>query len=513
MDKYGFKAVRVPDPHVPWDELRRPAPEWFSDAKLGIMIHWGAYSVPAWAEPTGELGTVDGDTWFRHNPYAEWYWNTIRFKDSPAREHHRQVYGDAAYDDFLDDWTADEFDPASWSALFVRAGARYVIPVAKHHDGITMWNAPGTGTRNTVARGPRRDLLHEIQTATLRAGMYFGVYYSGGLDWHVTDLPAHDMLPDHDIFTSVRDPRHRPVDAAYAAYAYVHVRDLIDRYRPSVLWNDIEWPDAGKHSGSLGLMELLRYYYAEVPDGLVNDRWGDATHYDFRTSEYQAHREKEQDGSWENCRGIGMSFGYNRIEDERHLLSPARLCMHLTDVVSRGGNLLLNVGPTASGAIPQAQVAVLTRLGDWMEHCAPAIHDTRPLPEEIARSSDEPWVRWTTTGSHAWAIVQSPGPLRLAVSTDRLDTGSAVTVTGEAIPVTEDSAGLVLTVPPLIEGLPVAVRFTLRLPGLSVLPAWLPDASRRRARPVACAGMGAGPRAARRATLGAGQADRTALLI
>ena len=222
MDKYGFKAARVPDRHVPWDELRRPMPEWFSDAKLGIMIHWGAYSVPAWAEPTGELGTVDGNTWFRHNPYAEWYWNTIRFKDSPAREHHRQVYGDAAYDDFLDDWTADEFDPTSWAALFARAGARYVIPVAKHHDGITLWNAPGTGTRNTVARGPRRDLLHEIQTATRRAGMHFGVYYSGGLDWHVTDLPAHDMLPDHDIFTSVRDPRHRPVDAAYAAYAYVH---------------------------------------------------------------------------------------------------------------------------------------------------------------------------------------------------------------------------------------------------------------------------------------------------
>jgi alpha-L-fucosidase len=462
MDKYGFRPARVPEPDVDWAELARPVPEWFPAAKLGIMIHWGAYSVPAWAEPTGELGTVDGDTWFRHNPYAEWYWNTIRFKDSPAREHHRSVYGDAAYDDFLDDWSADEFDPASWLALFARAGARYIVPVAKHHDGIALWNAPGTGTRNTVVRGPRRDLVREIATETRRAGLRFGVYYSGGLDWQVTDLPAHDMLPDHDIFTSVRDVRHRPVDAAYAAYAYLQVRDLIDRYRPSVLWNDIEWPDAGKHAGAFGLMELLRYYYAEVPDGVVNDRWGDTTHWDFRTSEYQAHLDKERDGSWENCRGIGMSFGYNRIEDERHLLTPASLCRHLADVVSRGGNLLLNVGPTASGVIPQAQRAILSRLGDWMARCGPAIHDTRPLPAEVARSSDEPWVRWTRADDHAWAIIGSPGPVRLDISPGQLDTASATTATGEVIQVRQDGDGAELTAPPLIEGLPTAVRFALR---------------------------------------------------
>ena len=462
MDKYGFKSARTAEPQVAWEEFRRPIPEWFSAAKLGIMIHWGAYSVPAWAEPTGELGAVDGHTWFRHNPYAEWYWNTIRFEDSPAREHHQKVYGDAAYDDFLDDWSADEFDPASWAALFARAGARYVIPTTKHHDGITLWNAPGTGMRNAVLRGPRRDLIREIETEVRRAGLRFGVYYSGGLDWHVTNLPAHEMLPGQDIFASVRDQDHRPVDAAYAAYAYLHIRDLIDRYRPSVLWNDIEWPEAGKRAGVLGLMELFQYYYAEVPDGVVNDRWGDATHYDFRTSEYQAHREKEQGGSWENCRGIGMSFGYNRVEDDRHLLSPARVCMHLADVVSRGGNLLLNVGPTASGVIPQAQRAVLTRLGDWMAYCSPAIHDTRPLLPEFGQNSDEPWVRWTATDTHAWAIMQSPGPVKLAINADRLDTDSAVSATGEEIPVTKDSGGAALTVPPLIEGLPTAVRFTFR---------------------------------------------------
>ena len=144
---------------APWQKLSRDVPVWFRNAKLGIFIHWGAYSAPAWAEPTGALGTVEEGTWFRHTPYAEWYFNTIRFEDSPARAHHRETYGDAPYDDFLDCWRAEAFDPASWLALFARAGARYVVPTTKHHDGIALWDAPGTATRNTVHRGPRRDLI------------------------------------------------------------------------------------------------------------------------------------------------------------------------------------------------------------------------------------------------------------------------------------------------------------------------------------------------------------------
>ena len=154
MDKYGFKAARVPDRHVPWDELRRPMPEWFSDAKLGIMIHWGAYSVPAWAEPTENSARSTGTPGSGTTRTPSGYWNTIRFKDSPARKHHRQVYGDAAYDDFLDDWTADDFDPTSWAALFARAGARYVIPVAKDHDGITLVMLPRP-ERATLLPGAR----------------------------------------------------------------------------------------------------------------------------------------------------------------------------------------------------------------------------------------------------------------------------------------------------------------------------------------------------------------------
>lgn len=149
-----------------FDALPQRLPDWFRDAPLGIFIHWGAYSVPAWAEPTAELGAIDDDLgWFTHNPYAEWYFNTIRIEGSPAAEHHKEVHGDAPYDDFLDQWDPAAFDPAAWADLFRRAGADYVVPTTKHHDGITLWDAPGTGDRNTVRRGPHR----ATSSATSRA--------------------------------------------------------------------------------------------------------------------------------------------------------------------------------------------------------------------------------------------------------------------------------------------------------------------------------------------------------
>lgn len=435
---------------VPWDLLRRETPAWFRDAGLGIFIHWGAYSVPAFGEPVGELGAVDDAIWFRHNPYAEWYWNTMRL-DSPAREHHRRTHGDAPYDSFLDEWTAQRFDPSDWLALFARAGARYVVPTSKHHDGITLWDAPGTATRNTVRRGPRRDLIGELATATREAGLRFGVYYSGGLDWSVTNLAPIERLGDVVGL--------RPVDAAYAAYAALHVRDLIDRYRPDVLWNDIEWPDFGKHDGELGLFQLFQHYYRTVPDGVVNDRWG-ATHWDFRTSEYQHARDNEDTAhAWENNRGIGFSFGYNREEDSTHVLGGPGIVRHLVDVVSRGGNLLLNVGPTADGELPELQRRSLQQLADWMDDNAEAVHGARPLDASVGAPSDDPWVRWTAGDQHVWAVIDASGPVALSVRAALLDPVSACRPDGGAVSVSRTDGGVVVDVPAGPTG-PFVVRFT-----------------------------------------------------
>ena len=400
-----------PDTPELWATLKRPLPQWFAQARFGIFIHWGAYSVPAWAEPTGALGVVPEAEWFLHNPYAEWYLNTIRIPGSPAAQHHSEVYGGAPYDDFLDAWTASSFDPRDWARLFAAAGAEYVIPTTKHHDGIALWDAPGTGARNTVFRGPRRDLISEIADAVRAEGLRFGVYYSGGLDWSTTTFPP---------ITSYGHVRAlRPLDAAYNTYAYLQVQDLITRYAPDVLWNDIEWPDAGKRGGRYSLHALLESYYRAVPDGVVNDRWGD-THWDFRTSEYEAARENELAGAWENCRGIGFSFGYNQLEDHTQSLSGYQLAKHLTDVVSRGGRFLLNVGPTAQGLIPPVQRQALEELGRWMAKAGPLLRASSPADPQEARPSEEPWVRWLATPEHLIAVVDAEGVVDLQLGRDLL---------------------------------------------------------------------------------------------
>jgi alpha-L-fucosidase len=239
------------------------------------------------------------------------------------------------------------------------------------------------------------------------------------------------------------------------------VRDLVDRYRPDVLWNDIDWPDAGKHDRSLGLFELFRHYYATVPEGVVNDRWGE-THRDYRTSEYQFGLENETAGAWENCRGIGLSFGYNRVEDAGRLLDGAGVVRRLADVVSRGGNLLLNVGPTACGEIPDLQRRPLEQLAGWMDVNRAAVHGTRPLSADIADASDAPWTRWTRAGSTAYAVVDAAGAVALAVRAGALHARSARLADGTPVPAEEDAGRLVVEVPERGVPRPAVLGFTLR---------------------------------------------------
>lgn len=437
-----------------WAVFERPIPAWYRDAKLGIFIHWGAYSVPAWAEPTGELGTIDPREWFRHNPYAEWYWNTIRIPGSPAQKHHDAVYRGMPYDGFLDLWRAEDFSAGEWAKCFAAAGARYVIPTTKHHDGIALWDAPGTGARNTVHRGPRRDLVADLARAVRDQGMRFGVYYSGGLDWSVSVLPP--------LQTSEEVRRIRPRDAAYATYCYLHARDLVDRVRPDVLWNDIEWPDAGKHGLAFGLGDLFRHYYRTVPEGVVNDRYGD-THWDYKTSEYQAHRESETFGAWEHCRGLGFSFGYNQLEQEQHLLGLDELVRLFVDVVSRGGNLLLNVGPTASGVIPDGQRSLLAGLGEWNAATTSALFGSRPLDPVIAAPSEDPWVRWVRRDGEIWCFTDAVGDVPLHVDRELVAVGSCTASGGAALEVSSSDAGITVTIPHR-DGPLTAIRLDLRTP-------------------------------------------------
>jgi alpha-L-fucosidase len=419
-------------------------PAWFRDAKLGIFVHWGAYSVPAWAVPLGELGKVDPDEFFVSAPYAEWYANTIRIPGSPAARHHAQTYGDAPYDAFLDQWRAQRFDPAEWADLFAGIGARYVVLTTKHHDGICLWDAPGSGSRNTVHSGPRRDLVGELAGAARAAGLRFGTYYSGGLDWHWTDLPP--ITRQRHLST------HRPVDAGYAGYARGHLEDLIDRYAPDVLWNDIDWPDAGKDE----LPDVFRRYYREVPEGVVNDRWGVAWS-DYLTSEYSEHPQNETTGRpWEHNRGIGYSFGYNQNETAEHYLSGPALVRHLVDVVVRGGNLLLNVGPRADGTIPDPQRRPLAELGAWLSGNGAAIFGTRPLEAPATPGC----TGFTATGTDLYAHLDGAGPA-VVLPLSRVDVGDepAVELLGHGpVPARWTPDGLRCELPRPARDLPEAVR-------------------------------------------------------
>jgi alpha-L-fucosidase len=365
-----------------WPSLEtHQVPAWFQDAKLGIFIHWGLYSVPAWATPSGELGKVSKDQWFANNPYAEWYLNTLRITDSPTYKHHVETYGkDFDYYRFAETFNLEnkKWEPDQWAALFQKTGARYVVLTTKHHDGFRLW--PSQVANPKVARDKltaRRDLVGELTTAVRSHGMKMGVYYSGGLDWTFTSEPIRTMP---DLMARV------PQSPEYAHYADAHWRELIERYQPCVMWNDISYPKAGQ------IPELFAEYYNTVPEGVINNRFG-VKFADFTTPEY-AKYDKIMQQKWEACRGFGFSFGYNQVEGPEQVIAPDKLVALFVDIVSNNGNLLLNIGPKPDGGISEIQLDRLHKLGDWLAVNGEGIFGSRPWDRAKA-ASGETDVRFT----------------------------------------------------------------------------------------------------------------------
>jgi alpha-L-fucosidase len=240
----------------------RPLPAWYDEAKFGIFIHWGMFAIPGFAARLGSISDAfktDYDRAVAMTPYTEWYANAIKVPGTPSAEFHKATYGDAPYEAFkapflagLGAWDADE-----WAEAFAGAGARYVVLVTKHHDGFCLWPS-GVANPERAGWDAGRDLVGEIAAAVRRQGMRFGVYYSGGIDWSFNPEPLRTMA---DFMGSTPG-------GAYPAYAEAQVRELIERYEPSVLWNDISWPGDEEQ-----LFRLFADYYAAVPQGVVNDRW------------------------------------------------------------------------------------------------------------------------------------------------------------------------------------------------------------------------------------------------
>jgi alpha-L-fucosidase len=411
---------------------------WFGDAKLGIMITWGLYSVPGWAPLDPRLAqwlggdvTSDGGAFAHMSPtsttsYSEWYLNSMSLLGTPTWFYHHARYGGAPYDDFREQFenAAATMDAASWLDLTVSAGARYVIPLTKHHDGYLLYPSkipspfkPGYGLS--------RDVIGEVATAARERGIRFGAYYSGGIDWTAAGLP---IARAEQLSESRADLTKRLWPTPYGAYADAHYREIIDRYSPDILWNDIGYPEDAHAS------EMFEYYYSRVPHGVVNDRFMEE-HSDFSTPEYHEFAEIQKK-PWEMTRGVGLSFGFNRQETAEHTLTGSELVGLLIRVVARNGNLLLGVGPDASGAISEHQRKSLGELGAWLAVNGDAIYGTRPW--QSSTSASDPGVYWVSKGSERFALIESPGEHRIPLDAP-LDPTSA-TALGPGVEVVHEAA-------------------------------------------------------------------------
>jgi alpha-L-fucosidase len=337
-----------------WASLdQRPMPEWYLDAKFGVFIHWGVYSVPAW----GKVGE-----------YAEWYWSHVasdKPEDAVWREFHAKNYGaNFNYQDFAPRFTAELFDAKQWVDLFARAGIKYVVPTSKHHEGFALWpsaEASRTWGRpwNAVEIGPKRDLLGELAEATRARGLKFGFYYSL-YEWF------------NPLWLKDR-----------ARYVTEHMtpqfKDVVTRYQPSIIFSDGEWEMPSKDWKS---EELLAWLFNESPckgEVVVNDRWGKECrfkHGGYWTTEYAAGL-KDGAHPWEESRGMAYSYGLNRAERVDDYKTAREFILVLIDLVSRGGNLLLDIGPAADGTIPPIMEQRLLEIGDWLKVNGEAIYGTR----------------------------------------------------------------------------------------------------------------------------------------
>lgn len=420
---------------------RRLLPAWYDDANLGIFVHWGLYSVPGWAPLTAQSAEViarEGwQAWLKKNPYAEWYLNTIRIQNSPSQLYHEQTFGPSfPYERFVPMFnaTAAAWDPAAWSDLFRRAGARYVVLTTKHHDGFLLWPSRYPNP-NKAGYHAARDLVGELTQSVPQAGLRMGLHYSGGLDWTFEPGPIGDPV---QMLLAI------PQSREYVEYAGRHYRELIERYAPSLLWNDIGYPAAAD------LDDLFAEYYRQAPEGVVNDRFSQpdlgvlrpllaarpATlrrtralisalarqavaraeslsvdslgmprqHFDFKTPEYSSFGAIVA-RKWESTRAIGFSFGYNRNESPETIPSGEELVRLLVDVTSKNGNLLLDVGPMAGGTIPEGQQQRLLELGRWLEVNGEAIYGTRPWRQAQGSTESGIPLRFTQRAGCLYAIL------------------------------------------------------------------------------------------------------------
>jgi alpha-L-fucosidase len=382
-------AAKVPF-HANWNSLAQyRAPEWFRDAKFGIFLHWGVYSVPAFAN--------------------EWYSRNMYIPGNPAYQHQIATYGPLTtfgYKDFILMFHAEHFDPAAWVDLFARAGAHYIVPVAEHCDGFAMYASDMTSW-NAAAMGPHRDVVGELATAARARGLRFGVSSHTAEHWwwygvgraipsDVRDetpltaklygpaapmsLPGPDGIVDYGA--KEPDPSHlerwQPPDQAWLDNWLARSTELVDKYHPDFFYFDW-W--IGQPAYKPALQQFAAYYYDRSAE---RNRQPVLTYKEESMPANAATLDIERGKldtlrllPWQTDTSISIhSWGYVEHDEYRTAKS---LIHQLLDTVSKNGNLLLNVGPKSDGTIPDEARAILLQMGDWLKLNGEAVFNTRPF--------------------------------------------------------------------------------------------------------------------------------------
>lgn len=453
----AVKTPMAPGPfRADWDSIRRNyhPPAWLSDAKFGIFMHWGLYSVPA-----------------HHN---EWYEKHMYGSDLAWHTGHFGPPEKFGYKDFIPLFKADRFDPDAWAALFRRAGARLVVPTAQHHDNFPLWDSALTPI-NASRMGPHRDLIGDLARAVRKAGMRFGVSNHGmenftfvrpnkEVDERLKALHADLYDPAWASFYNVADRSPAAMTRFLADWEERNF-ELIDKYQPDIIYFD--------NGVNLRVLDPLKehvaaYYYnrarqwgkettivtkfvAYAPDN--DDRHQVGAVIDFEKVGKRSPPDIRQ-GPWMVDDTIGSTWGYT---EGMNISPPAAIVGKLVDTVSKGGFYLLNISPKADGTIPEDQQRTLLAIGDWLKVNGEAIYGTRSW----SRYGDGGW-RFTVKDGALYAIGKGgAGSPIAALGTQAGKVASVERLGGGAVAFTQDAAGLHVQLPASAgDGLPVALKIT-----------------------------------------------------
>ncbi|MFY0601278.1 MAG: alpha-L-fucosidase [Cyclobacteriaceae bacterium] len=355
-----------------WESIREgyEVPDWFRDAKFGIFLHWGPYAVPAKGS--------------EKYPKYMYYENHKSLEGLDYHAYHRDTYGDHAqfgYKDFIPMFKAENFDPEEWVDLFKKTGAKYIVPVAEHHDAFAMYNSKFTRW-NVVNMGPKNDVMAMLARASRKEGLKFGMssHLANWRNYYWKKPHFDNSNPDYaDLYWKPTKKGELP-SQEFLDIWWNRTTDIIDQYEPDLLWFDFGLDKPGFNSV---YKEILAYYYnkgLEWDKGVVfqnKNMFQESFPNDLIVLDIERGRmDSTSVLPWQTDTSVGkISWGY--IDDEVYK-SANYLLDELIDIVSKNGCLLLNVGPKADGTIPDEARHILVEMGEWLAVNGEAIYDTRP---------------------------------------------------------------------------------------------------------------------------------------